>query len=115
MPNKRPYWQKLLKINNLLSKIFNISLVPFSEWFTKIVIKLPHGKLWFRPIFLEEIYMALGLWEPYVCQVFKPQKGQVVLDVGAHIGYYTVKAAEAVGDSGLVIAVEPDSRNFQVL
>jgi len=90
-------------------------MIPFSKRFNRFVVRLPHRKLSFRPVFLEEFYMALGLWEPYVCQVFKPCVGQIVLDIGAHIGYYTLKSAEAVGKEGLVIAVEPDFRNFQVL
>jgi len=59
--------------------------------------------------------MALGLWEPYVCRVFTPDRGDVVLDVGAHIGYYTLRAAQAVGPEGVVISVEPDPRNFKIL
>jgi len=36
--------------------------------------------------------------------------GQVVFDVGAHIGFYTLLAAKLVGESGLVVAFEPSAR-----
>ncbi len=39
-------------------------------------------------------------------------KGDVFVDVGANIGYYTVYASKKVGDDGLVIAIEPDARSL---
>lgn len=56
-------------------------------------------------------------WEPQVTEamrsVLKP--GQVVLDVGANIGYYTMLAASVVGPQGRVLAVEPFEHNYRLL
>ena len=41
--------------------------------------------------------------------------GMVILDVGAHVGYYTRLLAERTGVSGRVIAVEPHPRTHEVL
>lgn len=41
--------------------------------------------------------------------------GDTVIDIGAHIGLYTLAAAEAVGPTGRVIALEPMSANFELL
>ncbi|MBI2327840.1 FkbM family methyltransferase [Candidatus Curtissbacteria bacterium] len=41
--------------------------------------------------------------------------GQVVIDVGAHIGYYSLIFAKLVGSSGRVFAFEPDKNNFSLL
>lgn len=41
--------------------------------------------------------------------------GDVFVDVGANIGYYTLVAAARVGRGGKVIAYEPDSDNFAKL
>ncbi|HVH55957.1 MAG TPA: FkbM family methyltransferase [Vicinamibacterales bacterium] len=41
--------------------------------------------------------------------------GQVVFDVGANIGYYTVLASRRVGPAGRVIAFEPFPRNIAYL
>lgn len=41
--------------------------------------------------------------------------GMTVVDIGAHIGYFTTLAASLVAPSGRVIAVEPDPHNFKLL
>ncbi|MBN1268939.1 MAG: FkbM family methyltransferase [Kiritimatiellae bacterium] len=41
--------------------------------------------------------------------------GQVVLDIGANIGYYVLIAAAGIGPSGHVFAVEPDQHNLDLL
>jgi FkbM family methyltransferase len=46
-------------------------------------------------------------------KVLKP--GDVFVDIGANIGYYTLLAARLAGPGGRVIAFEPDPCNFQLL
>ena len=50
-----------------------------------------------------------GEWEPHITEVFKRQlrPGDVCIDVGAHIGYYTLIASSLVGAQGHVHAIEP--------
>lgn len=50
-----------------------------------------------------------NLFESYI------KEGDVVLDLGANIGYYTLVAAKNVGKSGKVYAFEPDPENFAYL
>lgn len=42
-------------------------------------------------------------------------EGDVAFDLGANIGYVTMYLAKYVGDKGMVYAVEPSPRNFQIL
>ena len=41
--------------------------------------------------------------------------GSTVIDVGANVGFFTLKFADWVGPSGRVIAIEPDTENFAAL
>lgn len=59
---------------------------------------------------LEEVFYK-GIYEEE--QAVKP--GDVVFDVGAHIGCFTLKAARKVGESGRVVSFEPSSENFKLL
>ena len=58
-----------------------------------------------------------GTYEPeqtgWFTKLIKP--GDVVLDVGAHVGYYTLLASRLTGPSGCVISFEPDPGNHRHL
>jgi FkbM family methyltransferase len=64
----------------------------------------------------EQAYIA-GEHEPIVQRVLaeRVRKGDVVYDVGAHIGFLTLIALRNVGDSGLVYAFEADADNVKAL
>jgi len=61
--------------------------------------------------------MANGTYESFelgiICQWIRP--GDTVVDVGAHVGYYTMAMAREVGPRGRVYAFEPDPVNFAIL
>lgn len=80
------------------------------SWQDGLKIALPRG----GPAAL--IYYQ-GLSEPetadLVCSILGP--GMAFVDVGAHIGEYTLLAARRVGEHGEVHAFEPDARAHEVL
>jgi len=41
--------------------------------------------------------------------------GEVVIDIGANVGFFTKRFAQWVSDGGFVIAVEPETSNFSLL
>ena len=59
---------------------------------------------------VEEIYNEA----PYE-RIFGMRPGDCIVDVGANIGVFTVKAAKLVGPSGSVIAIEPSKKNYAFL
>ena len=54
--------------------------------------------------------MLDGFWEIWLTQYLAGcvRPGMTVIDVGANYGYYTLLLADAVGEAGHVIAVEPN-------
>ncbi|MDD1721230.1 MAG: FkbM family methyltransferase [Euryarchaeota archaeon] len=60
---------------------------------------------------------TLKEYEPYVVRHFTSaiKPSDIVIDIGANIGYYTLVAARCVGEGGRVYAFEPDPANFNML
>jgi FkbM family methyltransferase len=58
-----------------------------------------------------------GIYEPLETRLVEAviRPGDVVVDIGAHIGYYTLLAARAAGPGGHVFAFEPERDNFELL
>ena len=56
-------------------------------------------------------------WQPEVWNAVSPvlPNGAVFFDVGAHIGYFSMKAAVQVGKSGRVVAFEPNPEILKLL
>jgi len=57
------------------------------------------------------------IYEPLETQLIKEEvrKGGIVLDLGAHIGYFTLILSKLVGPTGKVFAFEPSPESFLVL
>lgn len=60
---------------------------------------------------------AYGSWEPELVALVakKVQPGFRVVDIGAHIGYYTLLLSRLVGANGRVYSFEPVPTNFEFL
>ena len=106
----------------------------YAKWYRNQTIRYPN---WLGPVtwertirlstgavysarFREVIGMNLlleGVHEPEITsrmlELLNP--GDVFIDVGANIGYYTLLASHAVGDGGLVLSFEPSPENVGLL
>jgi len=60
---------------------------------------------------------ARGQWAEGECAFIKSvlQPGDTVIDVGANIGFISRFCSQLVGESGIVIAIEPEPRNRELL
>lgn len=58
---------------------------------------------------------ALGVPGEVKRAYMKPKKGDLVIDVGAHYGFYTLYASQLVGDKGTILAFEPHPHNYERL
>src|ERR671932_2740507 len=60
-------------------------------------------------------FTTMIMREDDIIEQFHPVEGDIVLDVGAHIGKYTIIASKRVGANGKVIAIEAHPGNYEML
>lgn len=67
--------------------------------------------------FISREILESGRYEPFETEVFRLsiERGDVVVDAGANIGWYTVIGALCTGPQGRVFAFEPQRDNFELL
>jgi FkbM family methyltransferase len=70
-----------------------------------------------RDRFITPALLHAGVFEPLLTELMPMlvRPSDVVLDVGAHVGYFTLQLARLVGPTGHVHAFEPDPDSFALL
>ena len=68
-------------------------------------------RTWFK--FHDLIIMTVH--EDDIFQLFCPIKGDIVVDVGACLGRYTLTSSNLVGENGRVVAIEGDPSHYEML
>jgi len=63
----------------------------------------------------ESLEIVLPAFENWMWRFLRLKKGDVFVDIGAHIGKYTCMGAKMVERGGLVVAIEPHPANYAVL
>jgi FkbM family methyltransferase len=53
--------------------------------------------------------------EDGIIEYFTPKQGDIVVDIGAHMGRYTIISSKRVGTNGKVVAIEAHPGNFEML
>lgn len=78
----------------------------------------PHVRMLLDPYdLLPRTILSTGRWEPAVARAIQrhlPADGTLI-DVGADIGYHSLKAATLLGPAGHVIAIEPNPTSLRLL
>jgi len=98
--------------NKIVSTVFN---------YLKSNLKSDFVEIDGNKIFLDEndsLCLSInGIYDEFETDIIKKEvhHGDVVMDIGANIGYFTIILAKLVGDEGKVFAFEPDPTNFELL
>ena len=96
---KNKYKTIPLHQKHLYSALINYYNIPkyfLLFWDTLIV---------YNEVFVENIYN----------KEFKVKNGDIILDIGASIGWYACKISKSVGNEGRIIAIEPNPINYNYL
>jgi FkbM family methyltransferase len=99
---------------------FNSFLYKFLKFFSvgnSILLKVnvPKYNYKFYCRINNEDYTFMTGHEEEIEEHFNPNDGDIVVDVGAHAGHYTLISSKRVGQNGKVIAIEADPTNFEIL
>ena len=73
-----------------------------------------YGYKVYCPINKEDL-IIMSRHEDEIIHHFNTKQGDIVVDVGAHIGKYTLIASKRVGANGKVIAIEAHPGNYEML
>jgi len=112
------------QLDIFISALFDIFFYSISGWaynpkmlFSGIYEIKPYRILIYERGGTEDLYYALPRREGDVHDfiVDNLKRGDVFVDVGANIGYYTILASRLVGTGGRVFAVEPVPQTVKVL
>jgi FkbM family methyltransferase len=60
-------------------------------------------------------FVVMTIREDHIIEHFTPRQGDVVVDIGAHIGRYTIISSKRVGAKGKVVAIEANPDNYEML
>jgi FkbM family methyltransferase len=64
---------------------------------------------------IHDVYASMVQHEEDIVQQFLPKRGDIVIDVGAAFGFYSIVASKMVGQDGKVVAIEPQPDSFDML
>jgi FkbM family methyltransferase len=96
---------------------FLYSIIKFLRLDSHVSLKISVPKYGYKaycPINKNDL-INMTIREDEIIERFTPKEGGVVIDIGAHIGRYTIIGAKRVGTNGKVVAIEANPSNFEML
>ena len=64
---------------------------------------------------IHDVYASMSAHEDEIIEHFTPRQGDIVVDIGAAFGFYTIIGSKRVGTQGKVVAIEAHPGNFEML
>jgi FkbM family methyltransferase len=104
----------------LLRTPTNMLIYNFANNKNGLILREIHGhSMWLnlQDKGLSQELCIYGIHEPFLTFIISNEvmEGDVVVDVGANIGYYALKECSLIKGTGKVIAIEPDPRSRSLL
>jgi len=101
-------------------------VVPLYQWIWKhfgpkgvVLTKVGRFELYVdcKDWFVAPSLLFGHIWEPAETEIFRlsVKAGMTVVDIGAHVGYYSILASQLVGPTGQVYAFEPTPETLKLL
>jgi FkbM family methyltransferase len=82
---------------------------------TLLKFKVPKYDYEFYCRINKDDFKIMTIHEDDIIKRFTPKEGDIVVDIGAHIGLYTIISSKRVGANGKVVAIEAHPGNFEML
>ena len=120
------YWRHLIDVKQIPINVVVDAILSSPEFkagraarFEPTLVKCPEFEIFVRS---NDLFIGSGIkraqqYEPHVTKALRNllKPGDVFVDVGANIGYFTLLASTLVGPSGNVISFEPNPNNCELL
>jgi FkbM family methyltransferase len=98
---------EFLRLDNSILVVFSSSKYNY-KFYSRITRKVNN-------FLIHDMYRSMVDHEEDIVQQFSPKIGDIVIDVGAAFGFYTILASKRVGEQGRVVAIEPQPDSFEML
>jgi FkbM family methyltransferase len=82
---------------------------------TLLKFKVPKYDYEFYCRINKDDFKIMTIHEDDIITRFTPKEGDIVVDIGAHMGRYTIIGSKRVGTQGKVVAIEAHPGNFEML
>ncbi len=111
---------KLIKKKKILNILFSLQYGVFVSPSKHYIRMIPLKKrILTKPLLILDIPSLDTYWEIFIDQSYEKYNpinpDDVVLDIGANIGMFTIKAAQNIGENGRILAIEPEVKNIILL
>src|SRR5919198_243323 len=98
---------EFLRLDNSFLLVFNMPKYEY-KFYSRVTRKLPNFSI-------KAMYAGMTIHEEDIRKHFNPKKGDIVIDVGAAFGLYTIPSSRQVSSSGKVVAIEAHPTVFEML
>src|SRR5215203_388513 len=105
-----------LYFGSVWNRIYKLPLINKKKHSALLKFKMPKYNYEFYCRNNKDDFQVMTFHEDDIIEHnFTPKNGDIVIDVGAHIGPYTLKASKLVVLNGKVVAIEAAPDNFDIL